>query len=68
MEMKGDHLKCQYLSFNIIEPVGFFLEFNNACKSLGDIQVPTMGQLKKYTLLFCSIENNVTFGRQIFNV
>lgn len=48
--MKGDHLKCQYLSFNIIEHVGFFLEFNNACKSLGDIQVLTMGQLKKYTL------------------
>lgn len=23
MEMKGDHLECKYLSFNIIERVGF---------------------------------------------
>lgn len=52
MEMKGDHVKCKYLSFKIIEHEGFFQEFNTACKCLGDIILPTVEKLKKYRYSF----------------
>lgn len=48
MEIKGDRLKCKYLSLNMTEDAGFFLKFNAARKSLGDSLVPTIKQ--KYSI------------------